>query len=462
MARLLGPDGGTRYAYLPSGAPAANANAVAYTDSAGTLLADIRTYDGSETPGAVILASQVTTDGNGQLQLFWFPDGLDKLWVRVGDGPLFPVDADNNRRLDALTAAVDGAGHNRSLRKWYGALAARHESIASVVVIGDSNSEGSGVTALRRRWQQVLQLELRARFQPSGVAGATTAYISASPRLSPLPGDYPRTVTAGVTTASYGLGIRAAAVITGESVTFTFTGTRARLFGTKGASVGKYSIKLNGGAETVVDGVNASVVSGQLIWDSGALTVGAHTVVVARAASTVTSPGPVYPEGLMTYNGDESSGVRVVDASRHGATLATFTGSTVWQTAFTAVEGKGLLIMPWGANDSTSGTSVAAFRTGVETLISAARTAGFAGSVLLVQMPKRGTADPQVWADYLAQIDAIAAADPDVATLNLRARMPDQGTSEATTLGLYADEVHYSDKGHGWIADQIATAILPR
>lgn len=108
MARLLGPDAGSRLAYLEEGMPAVNAIAVVYANSGGTVLADIRTYDGSETPGEVIVGSQVSTDGYGQLPLFWFPDDVDRVWVKVGsDGPVWPVDADNNRRLDQV---VDASG----------------------------------------------------------------------------------------------------------------------------------------------------------------------------------------------------------------------------------------------------------------------------------------------------------------------------------------------------------------
>lgn len=460
MTRLLGPDAGSRYGYnLETGAPAANRQAVVYLDAACTIPALIASYNGTSTPGALIAGSLVTTDDVGQLPLFWFPEGVDRLWVRGGDGPPFPIDADNNGRLDAVLTSL---GHNPALRKWYAMLGGRYGSIASVVVMGDSISEGYGATSVTRRWLQVLQAELRSRYQPAGVAGATYPYISASPRVSPVPGDYPRTATAGVTQSDHGLGLRSAVIPAGESVTFTFTGTRARVYGTKGTTVGKFGIRLNGAAEVVVDGAAASTSSGVLLWDSGALSVGAHTVLVQRSSTTVASPGNVILEGLVTYNGDETAGVRVLDASKTGATLATFNSSTLWQGALGAVEGKGLLIMAWGANDATSGTTPAAFKTGLETLIGNARTAGWTGSILLVKLAKRGTATEATWADYLTQIDAIAAADPDIATLDLRSRFPDQGTPEATALGVYVDEAHNSDKGQGLIAGYTASAILPR
>ncbi|MBM0274137.1 SGNH/GDSL hydrolase family protein [Micromonospora tarensis] len=458
MARALGPSAATRYCYdQVTGAPAANRTAVIYADAAGTVPADIRSYDGSTAPGPAVGGSIVPTDTVGQLSLIWFPDRVRRLWARVGNGPIFPIDADPTGLIESLDV-----GHNPALRRWYAALAGRYGSIASVVVMGDSISEGYGATSVTRRWLQVLQSELRSRFQPAGVAGAAYPYISASPRVSPIPADYPRTATAGVTQSDHGLGLRSAVIPAGESVTFSFTGSRAKVYGTKGAAVGKYGIRLDGAAEVVVDGAAASTSSGVLLWDSGALTAGAHTVLVQRSSTTTASPGNVLLEGLVTYHGDESGGVRVLDASRSGATLATFTGSNLWHGALGAVEGKGLLVLAWGANDSTTGTTPAAFKAGLELLIANARTAGWTGSILLLKLPKRGSAAEVTWLAYLAQMDAIAAADPDITTLDLRSRIPDQGTAEATALGLYVDEAHNTDKGQGLIADHIATAVVTR
>ncbi|MFD6770983.1 glycosyl hydrolase family 28-related protein, partial [Micromonospora chalcea] len=98
--------------YREDGSPAANDVAVAYANAAATVLADIRAYAGSETPAGTILGSQVTYDANGQSQLYWFPDGLvDRVWVRIGDGPVWPVDADNNRRLDMTRTVFAAAAY---------------------------------------------------------------------------------------------------------------------------------------------------------------------------------------------------------------------------------------------------------------------------------------------------------------------------------------------------------------
>ncbi|AXH89395.1 SGNH/GDSL hydrolase family protein [Micromonospora aurantiaca] len=358
--------------------------------------------------------------------------------------------------------AAEAGGSETALRKWWAALAGRYTEPVSVVVMGDSNSEGTGATtSVHRRWQQVLQAQLRARFQPPGVKGAAVPYISASPRMYLVPSDYERTATAGVGESSYGLGQRSATIPAGESVTLAFVGRHAKLHARKGPEVGRYRIVLDGGTPVVVDGAAANGANGQVIWDSGMLPAGRHTVQISRDPSSKTAAAAVYPEGLMTYDGDEKAGVRVVDSARGGAKVGDFIGLNAWNwyQPFGALPAKGLLILPWGANDATSGTSPEAFRAGLEALIVLARGNGFAGSVLLVHMPKRGTASEQVWADYRTQMEAIAASDPDVAVLDLRARIPDKGGDD---LGVYFDEVHYNDRGQAMIADQIASAILPR
>jgi hypothetical protein len=78
---------------------------VFYTDAAATALADLRVYDGSGTPGAVIAGASVTTDAYSRLPLFWGPDGVDTLYAVVSGGPATAVYARADDRLDVLTAA---------------------------------------------------------------------------------------------------------------------------------------------------------------------------------------------------------------------------------------------------------------------------------------------------------------------------------------------------------------------
>lgn len=113
MASRLGPDAGSRLAYVLSNGvfkSAAGLTATIYTDSAGTTLATIYTYDGTNTPGAAISGSQVTLDSNSMLPKFWFPSaGTDTLYAKIGSASPFPINADYDARLDAIEGNTTSA-----------------------------------------------------------------------------------------------------------------------------------------------------------------------------------------------------------------------------------------------------------------------------------------------------------------------------------------------------------------
>lgn len=110
MARLLGPDPTSRrVALLADRGPYEFAYQFArvYTDAAATQLADIAAYDGTSTLGASISGSRVQLSATSRLPQFWFPDGVDTLYVQPLGGPVVQVNADYDARLDA---AASGAG----------------------------------------------------------------------------------------------------------------------------------------------------------------------------------------------------------------------------------------------------------------------------------------------------------------------------------------------------------------
>lgn len=129
MARLLGPDLARRTVTQISGGTIYDFSgraAVAYLDEALTQPASIATYNSATptTPGAVITGSKVILSARGsQLPLFWFPDGVDTLYVQV-DGLSHPwtVTADVDARLDA------GGGGSGQLLGWYDVTAAPYSA----------------------------------------------------------------------------------------------------------------------------------------------------------------------------------------------------------------------------------------------------------------------------------------------------------------------------------------------
>lgn len=112
MTRLLFPDEGSRLAYRVRGSDlraVADSTATLYSDAAGTILADVRSYDGTLTPGPVIPGSVVTVDAYSRLPLFWGPDAVDTLYAVIYGGPPAPVTARFDERIDALEAEWIGA-----------------------------------------------------------------------------------------------------------------------------------------------------------------------------------------------------------------------------------------------------------------------------------------------------------------------------------------------------------------
>lgn len=109
MARLIFPDEGSRLVYRirnSSIASAKNSEATIYEDAEATTLADLRAYNGTETPGGVIAGSVLTTDAYSRLPLFWGPDEVDTVWAVVSGGPPTPVYARTDDRLDDLEAIL--------------------------------------------------------------------------------------------------------------------------------------------------------------------------------------------------------------------------------------------------------------------------------------------------------------------------------------------------------------------
>jgi lysophospholipase L1-like esterase len=107
VARLLGPDANARFVYTSVGGTlrsAAGLTATVYSTAVGNLLADIATYDGTNTPGATISGSTLTVDSDSFLPRFWFPDTVDTVYVSVNGGTRVALNADYDARLDAIDA----------------------------------------------------------------------------------------------------------------------------------------------------------------------------------------------------------------------------------------------------------------------------------------------------------------------------------------------------------------------
>lgn len=346
------------------------------------------------------------------------------------------------------------------LTDWRTALASGK---ATVVAVGDSITEGSGTTNIRNRWQTLLQTALRA--QQSSIVGAVFPFIPGYPVTGAA--GKPVTHAAPVTRQnSVGITGRTVQLSTAESlVEFEFYGTSCQVMFFAASATALATISIDGGipveyeTNTLRRGGGSSVAD---LWTSPALARGTHKVQVRRAATNPNTTDTLWVEGLITYDRDESTGIRVLDGGYHGARSGTF--ETAWipnhARAVKAAGGADLVILGFGVND-TQINGKAAFKANIENYIAQYRAAGINSSFLLVGMFKINSLAPSQWKPYLEALAEIAYASPKTAFLDLGNHMPAAPTPHTAPegLGLFNDGIHPNDAGNAWIAQVLSNAL---
>lgn len=333
-------------------------------------------------------------------------------------------------------------------------------SNAKIVTMGDSITEGTGNSTMLNRWPSVLQRKLceirgqRAFASYSYIPGYAVTSVAGQPV----------TRTGTITRQnSWGICGRSASLNAADAVlTMTFTGDRFKLLYFRGSTSGVISVVIDGGAPTLIEtnSVRLGLIGANAVaWDSGALSMGTHTVVVTRDDSSGAGE-VVIVEGFTTYNGDYTGGVKVLDGAYHGSTSSTFTSSQMTTTAdaIVAAGGADLIIMAWGTNDGL--ITSAQFKTNIEAYISALRARGITCTILLLGVYK-AQSNAAIWDGHMNALRDIAATDSSVAFLNLVEHMPDVPSpyNAMNSLGLFADNLHPSDAGSEWIAQAVCNML---
>lgn len=348
------------------------------------------------------------------------------------------------------------------ISKWQTALANAITTKANMIVCGDSISEGTGSSNCANRWQNLVQTGLRYRHGVSW--GADWPFIPVWPKTT-APG-IPVTRTGNVTAdTTRGLGWKAGIIGSDGVVTWTFTGTSCKLMYFKGSTSGQFTVQIDGGAVTTVDtnSTTAPPATNAAIWDSGALTPGVHTVVVAKAASSSNS---VYMGGLLTFNGDETTGIRLLDAAYHGVQSTWFTSAKMDHlvSAVSAIGNVKCIILNVGTNDMGFGNSLATYKTNIQMFVDKLRTGGYTDTIVLQNCYKGAGRDEATWQGYGEQLRQIAAADADIAYFDWRLRMPDIPATYNTPPDgyLFNDGLHPNDTGYAYIAEFLTNYFSDR
>jgi lysophospholipase L1-like esterase len=213
------------------------------------------------------------------------------------------------------------------------------------------------------------------------------------------------------------------------------------------------TITIDGGAPATFT-MNTSVAD--QVWDSPALTSGSHTVVITRTAG-----GPSFNGGYF-YNGDETAGLAVWDASHTGGKMVDLAVNNVQWLDQLPFANASLLVLTCVTNDcrsSSGGYSAATFKGHAQSVVSLAR-AKVANLPVLFMPPYEplGTLI-EPWENYTGALKEIVAATPYTALYDMSLTIPDL-TSDP--YGFLQDTVHPNDLGYAFLGQMAATAMSPR
>jgi VCBS repeat-containing protein len=344
------------------------------------------------------------------------------------------------------------------LRAFKAALAKRNATPVDILLLGDSITEGQGITAPNinsgLRWVDKLRDLLRAAWQPAGVAGGY-GYRSIIYAVSGYGNQFTLTGT-GAAQNTAGLGRKRYLLAQGATATATFTGTGLDLFFLGGIN-GTFTYAIDGGSavsvNTMTDGSAATVGSRVQV---RSLSAASHTIVI-----TITGAQNVYFEGMMVYNGDETKGIRLWEGARSGQRTLDFIDDTgLYYNNYTPVQ-PDLVSIGLGTNDYVTSQVInkltpAQTKANLKTIIASIRAKCTVPPSIILWQPaevKNVASALAPWADYLKAIEEVAKEDGAITLFDANTLMGDQ---LANVYGLLsADKIHPSDDGHMATADSL-------
>lgn len=351
---------------------------------------------------------------------------------------------------------------NSEMSMWKRALLGSRKKSTNVVIIGDSNTEGHGLENLRQRWINLLQKSLNA-----GVglpSGAEFPFIPPRYIVSTPGGGCELSGSIGAgnmdSGASTGYGWRAVTLTGPDSkAKFTFVGTSFAVQYDRGYLGGVMSIVIDGDAPVLINTYSESYV-GSSRWDSDSLSAGTHVVEITRHTSSGVTTS-LYLQGLLTWNGDEDSGIRIIDGGRSGQRMSYVTPSkwNLMANTISKTDDVSAVIVFLGTNDERNGVSESAYRANAENIVDVLYNSyNFTGNLMFVI--------PWLGADNTAEgMRKYAQVVGDIAQKNSRVSfyylgmddMPDIPTpvTSLSSRGFYGDTLHLNPVGHKAVASRM-------
>lgn len=364
-----------------------------------------------------------------------------------------------------------------ALRSWRAAAAGRATAPCNVLVLSDSNAVGYYASDRAHTWQRVFSAALAAANSQTQDEG----YVSRHSLTN-----YLNTWTSSGTVTEFstsGLGYAATSLqANGGYIEIAKTCDRLWIVYTGGNLIGKFGVQIDGGVSVNVPSVAPATVAGGFVWDSGALSTASHTL-------RITSTDTLFPcriEGVYFFNGNANTtgsqgtlaaansltgaGFRVWNGAKFGTRAGTFaaTSATTWWTDGLDKVNPDLVIILFGTNELTAGTTTTQMQADYAAVVARINTvmaaAGRPRPSYLLEVPHGTGANAATFAPYRAAIIDSAAANG-AALFDRYGLYGYVGTSTADEWGLTAtldgtSRVHLSDKGHRLAGETTARYLL--
>ncbi|MFC8099442.1 GDSL-type esterase/lipase family protein [Streptomyces sp. NPDC057363] len=354
---------------------------------------------------------------------------------------------------------------------------------ARMIVVGGSASQGYYATNLHSGgWVGEVRNALQTRFGDGGSgffpASRTATYISGAADTNALAEwltNKSVAAQAGVWTlggSQYGPGVTYVyCQTTGASITFTVSGTIAKIYTVTGGSTrANYTYSVGGGTPVAVSDVGGSTSSIQVTTVNG-LAPGTHEVTLTWNGTT---SGTGQYLSVVGVSGENATGIVVDNLAKAGAKASTY-GNHL-PSALNAVWNGGadypadLCVFTAGPNDAVAGTSVDEWSNGVARYFKAVRDANNGETDLMILLPHLGTHDVTnfLYQDYASRArglaDAYGAALVDMWAIGRNSwsywdSLGYWGTaSDPGAIG--HDSVHLSDLGYSFVASIVKPILM--
>ncbi|MDR7113874.1 lysophospholipase L1-like esterase [Microbacterium trichothecenolyticum] len=322
----------------------------------------------------------------------------------------------------------------------------------TIMNIGHSVTEGASATGSGLRWTDKLRDSLRGLL---GISGGGLNYFPATGGSYPalLPSNW--TVTAGTANAGgsgEGVGRYARAMTTSSKLSLTFTGTSIRLFFTSYSGGPTVTVTIDGSPVASFSAASGSTSYVGSTTYSG-LSAGSHTIELTNTGAQFNF------QGAIVYNGDETSGVRVINAGHSGDQVSNIMGVSplTRQTSLWTALAPDLVTIEYGINEYRNNTPVATFKTNLTNMVAALETAiGHSAIVIVIDYQATHATTPvAAWSAYKDAMREVAAENG----------LPVVDLSTISTLGIgqsgmNGDNIHPNDAGHLAIANLVSASLL--